>query len=178
MVEKQSWSIPYVFVAFFLSLKHNFIVYRSSKVSDFELHQLWQSGFSRVYSNSCSSCSFEPEIMKIGQSSHKMYGNNILNFQESMTILNAHTKKVRKHIVFICLFVCLFTIYLSCVSLHKVTIFCFYGTHSFLVLAYLFYTARKIYSVFHFRWPLCNYVYLCSSALTSVMYIYHLNSLR
>ena len=28
-----------------------------------------------------------------GQLSHKMYGNNILNFQESMTILNAHTKK-------------------------------------------------------------------------------------
>ena len=46
-----------------------------SRVTDciFEIHQLWQSGFSRVYSNSCSSCSFEPEIIKIGQSSHKMY---------------------------------------------------------------------------------------------------------
>ena len=31
--------------------------------------------------------------MKIGQSSHEMYGNNILNFQESTTILNACTKK-------------------------------------------------------------------------------------
>ena len=31
--------------------------------------------------------------LKIGQSSHKMYSNNILNFQESMTILNACTKK-------------------------------------------------------------------------------------
>ena len=30
---------------------------------------------------------------KIGQPSHKMYSNNILNFQESMTILNACTKK-------------------------------------------------------------------------------------
>ena len=39
-----------------------------------------------------SSCSFEPEILKIGQSSHKMYSNNILNFQESTTILNACTK--------------------------------------------------------------------------------------
>ena len=48
---------------------------------------------SRVYSNCCCSCSFEPEIIKIGQSSHKMYSNNILNFQESMTILNARTKK-------------------------------------------------------------------------------------
>ena len=36
---------------------------------------------------------FEAEIIKIGQSSHKMYSNNILNVQESMTILNARTKK-------------------------------------------------------------------------------------
>ena len=89
------WSIPYMFVAFFPSLKHNFIAYRSSKMSDyiFETHQLWQSGFSRVYSNCCCSCWFEPEIIKIGQSSHNMYSNNIVNFQESTTILNAHTKK-------------------------------------------------------------------------------------
>ena len=52
-----------------------------------------------VYSNSCCSCSFEPEIIKISQSSHKMYSNNIVNFQESTTILNAHTKKVWKLIV-------------------------------------------------------------------------------
>ena len=36
--------------------------------------------FSRVYSNSSCSCSFKPEIIRIGQSSHKMYSNNILNF--------------------------------------------------------------------------------------------------
>ena len=41
------WSIPYVPVAFFPCLKHNFIAYRSSKVSSrpdciFEIHQLWQ----------------------------------------------------------------------------------------------------------------------------------------
>ena len=59
----------------------------------FKIDQLWQSGFSRVYSNCCCSCSFEAEIIKIGQSSHKMYSNNIENFQESTTILNAHTKK-------------------------------------------------------------------------------------
>ena len=46
-----------------------------------------------MYSNSCCSCSFEAEILKIGQSSHKMYSNNILNFEESTTILNACTKK-------------------------------------------------------------------------------------
>ena len=42
-------------------------------------------------------CSFEAEIIKIGQSSHKMYNNNILNFQESTTILNACPKKSGKH---------------------------------------------------------------------------------
>ena len=31
-------------------------------------------------------------MIKIDQSSHKMYSNNMLNFQESTTILNAGTK--------------------------------------------------------------------------------------
>ena len=83
---------------FFPSLKQNFVAYRSSKVSSrpdciFEIHQLWQTAFCRVYSNCCCSCSFEPEIIKIWPSSHKMYSNNILNFQESTTILNTCTKK-------------------------------------------------------------------------------------
>ena len=65
----------------------------------FEIHQLWQSGFSRVYSNSCRRCSFEPEIIKIGQSSCKMCSNNIVNFEESTTILNAHPKTIWKLIV-------------------------------------------------------------------------------
>ena len=119
---KAVWRIPYVSVAFFPSLKHNFIAYRSSKESSrpdciFEIHQLWQSGFSRVYSNCCCRCSFEPEIIKIGQSSHKMYSNNILNFQESTTNLNACTKNVWKLIegfsyiyiyiyIYICVCVC------------------------------------------------------------------------
>ena len=91
---KAVWSIPHVSVAFFPSLKQNFIAYRSSKVSDciFEIHQLWQSGFSRVYSNCCCRCSFEPVIIKIGQSSHKTYSNKILNFPESTTILDTWTK--------------------------------------------------------------------------------------
>ena len=88
---KAVWRISYVSVAYFPSLKQNFISYRSSKVSSgpdciFEIHQQWQSGFSRVYSNSCCSSSFKREIIKIGQSSHKMYSNNIQNFQESTTI--------------------------------------------------------------------------------------------
>ena len=42
---KAVWSIPYVSVAFFPSLKQNVIAYRSSKVSSrpdciFEIHQL------------------------------------------------------------------------------------------------------------------------------------------
>ena len=48
---KAVWSIPYVSVAFFPSLKQNFIAYTSSKVPSrpdyiFEIHQQWQSGFS------------------------------------------------------------------------------------------------------------------------------------
>ena len=54
------------FCGIFPSLKQDFIAYRSSKESEFifEIHQLWQSGFSWVYSNCCCSCSFEPEIKK------------------------------------------------------------------------------------------------------------------
>ena len=73
------------FCGIFPSLKHNFIAYHSSKVSSrpdciFEIHQLWQSGFSRVYSNCYCGCSFEAEIINIGQSPHEIYSNNILNF--------------------------------------------------------------------------------------------------
>ena len=64
---KAVWSIPYVSVGFFQSLKQNFIAYRSSKVLGciFEIHQQLQSDFSRVYSNFCGSCSFEREIIKL-----------------------------------------------------------------------------------------------------------------
>ena len=101
--KKQSEAFHTFLWHFFPSLKQNFIAYRSSKVSSrpdwiFEIHQLWQSGFSMVYSSSCCSCSFEREIIKIGQSSHKMDCNNKLNFQESTTILTACTKKVWKPI--------------------------------------------------------------------------------
>ena len=83
---KSSLNIPYVFVTFFQSLKQNFIAYRSSKVSSgpdciFEIHQQWQSGYSWVYFNSFCCCLFGAEIIKIVQSSHKMYSNNILNCQ-------------------------------------------------------------------------------------------------
>ena len=102
---KSVWSIAYVSVAaFFPSFKQNFIAYRSSKASPrpdciFEIHQVWQSSFSRVYSNYCCSSLFERKIINIGQSSHKMYSKNMVNFQESTTILNACTRKVWKLIV-------------------------------------------------------------------------------
>ena len=89
---KSSLKHSMCFCGIFPSLKQNFIAYPSSDCI-FENPQQWQSGFSRVYYNSYCSCSFEAEIIKISQSSHKMYSNNILNFQESSTILNACTKK-------------------------------------------------------------------------------------
>ena len=46
-----------------------------------------------MYSNWCCSCLFGPEVIEIDLSSHKMYSDNILNFQEPTTILNACTKK-------------------------------------------------------------------------------------
>ena len=52
----QKYSIR--FCCIFPSLKHNFIAYRFSKCPRriFEIHQLWQSDFCRVYSNCCCSC--------------------------------------------------------------------------------------------------------------------------
>ena len=69
MLQTQSEAFYTFLWHFFPSLKQNFIAYRSSKVSSrpdciFEIHQLWQSNFSRVYSKCCCSCSFEPDIIK------------------------------------------------------------------------------------------------------------------
>ena len=101
MVEKQFEAFHTFLLIFLLNSKLNFTAYRSSKVSlrpdcIFEIYQLWQSGFSRVFSNCCCSCSFEAEIIKIGQSSHNICSNKILNFQEFTTIFNACTEKVWK----------------------------------------------------------------------------------
>ena len=82
MVEKQFEAFHTFLWHFFPSLKQDSVVYRSSKLSDyiFEIYQaVTTQAFSRVYSNCCCRCSFESEIIKIGQSSHKVYSNNILN---------------------------------------------------------------------------------------------------
>ena len=91
---KSSLKHPTRFCDIFSKFKTEFFAYRSSKVSDciFEIHHQWHSGFSREYFKCCCSCSFKPEIIKIGQWSHKMYSNNLLNVQESTIILNAYTK--------------------------------------------------------------------------------------
>ena len=94
---KSSLKYSIRFCCIFSRLKQNFIAYPSKcPYCISEIHQLWQSGFSRVYSNSFCSCLFVPEILIIGQSSHKLYSKNLLNFQEFTTILNACTKKVWK----------------------------------------------------------------------------------
>ena len=106
MVQKQSEAFhTFLWHFFFYKFKTEFycISFFWSVGLQFEIHQQWQSGFSRVYSNNnyypAVAVHLKLEIIKIVQSSHTMYSNNILNFQESMTILNAHTKKVWKLIV-------------------------------------------------------------------------------
>ena len=84
------------FCGIFSKFKTKFYCVSSHPDCIFEILQLWQSGFSWVYSNSCCSCSFEAEVIKLGQSSHEMHSNYIPNFQESMTILNACPKEVWK----------------------------------------------------------------------------------
>ena len=51
-----------------------------------------QEGQKAVWNIQYVSVEFFPSL-NIVQSSHEMYSNNILNFQESTRMLNAHTKK-------------------------------------------------------------------------------------
>ena len=67
-----------------------------------------------MYSNCCCRYLFENEIIKIGLSSHKIYNNDIVNFQESTIILNACTKKSGNLLIapriciyaYICIYMC------------------------------------------------------------------------
>ena len=91
IVQKQSEAFHTFLWHFFPSLKQNFIAYRSSKVSS-RPNCIFK--FTSCAIQALVECFPIPEIIKISQSSHKMYSNNILNFQESTTILNVCTKKV------------------------------------------------------------------------------------
>ena len=135
------------FCGIFPSLKQNFIAYRSSSSPDciFEIHQ---SGFSRVYSNCCYCCSFEPEFIKISPSSHKMYNNNILNFQES---LNAHTKKAWK------LIVC--TLYM-CVCMYTYTYIYMYSLRIYIPIFLRIYMCKSIYLSIYIYTICCMYIYI------------------
>ena len=99
----QLWYIDFLTLSTHLIIPHRLPAFLESLMllkNWCSIHARWSKSVltsrlhfsNRVYSNSCCSCSFEPEIIKIGQSSHKMYSNKILNFQESTTILNACTK--------------------------------------------------------------------------------------
>ena len=93
--QKAVWSIPYVSVAFFPSLKPNFIAYRSSKVSIAFLQFTSCDNQAFVGCIPIAAVAVDLNVW----SSHNMYSNNILNFQETTTILNGHTRKVWKLIV-------------------------------------------------------------------------------
>ena len=94
--QKTVWSIPYVSVAFFQVLTRIIlhIVLLKCQIAFSKFTSFDNQALVRVYSNCFCSCSFEAELIKMCQSFHKMYSNKILNFYESTTILNAHTKKV------------------------------------------------------------------------------------
>ena len=155
MVQKQP-------LAFFSSLKQKFIAYSSSKVSSrsdciFEIHQLWKPGFSRVYSKCCS-CSFEPEIIKIGLSSHKMCSNNILNVQGTKTISNACIQKKSGNLLNsprICFFLFCFVF--------------FFFSRWLLMLSWLGSSVPSIVSLFIISIP---YFSILSSIPISLLYIF------
>ena len=123
----------------------------------FEIHQLWQSGFSRMYSNCCCSCSFEPEIIKIGQSSHNVYSNNIVNLQESTTVLNACTKNVWKLIEYIYEYIYIYIYICVCVCVCVcMWVFCMY----IYIYIYIY-----IYVCVYVCVSLCEFVCVCTCCL-------------
>ena len=84
---KVVWSILYVSVAFFPSLKQNFIAYRSSKVSDciLKFTNCNNHGLVGCIPIAAVAVSFEAEIIKIGQSSHKMY-RTVFDIESVLTL--------------------------------------------------------------------------------------------
>ena len=63
---KAVWSIPYVSVAFFSKFKAECYCKSFFEIAFLKFTSSDNLGFSRVYSNFCSSGSFEPEIITIG----------------------------------------------------------------------------------------------------------------
>ena len=88
------------FCGIFSKFKTEFIVLPRVQIGFLKFTSCDNQALVGVYSNCCCRCWFVAEIIKIGQSSHKMYSNKILNFQEFTTMLNACTKKMWKLIEF------------------------------------------------------------------------------
>ena len=88
-------------MAYFPSLKLNFIAYQSSKGSDCILKFTTNDNQAVVGCIPIAAVAvhLNIRIIRIGQSSHKIDFNSIVNFHESTTILIARTKKVWKLIV-------------------------------------------------------------------------------
>ena len=85
---KAVWSIPHVSVAVFPSWKQNFIAYRSSSRPDciFEITSRDNQALVGYIPFPVLTVHLKLKSEKIGQSSEKMYSNNILKYQESTTI--------------------------------------------------------------------------------------------
>ena len=160
-----------IFFFFFRSLKRDFIAYRSSKVSArpdciFEINQLWQSGFCRVYSNYYSSCSLEPEIIEIVQSSDKMYSNNMVNFKESTTILNSCTKKVWKLIEGVRECVCVI------IYLYKMRVYIYIYIYIYTHPGYIIYSHTHIYIYIYIIYIYIIYTHTHTHTQKHIMNIY------
>ena len=98
---KAVWSIPYVSVIFFqvwnIILLHIVLL----KCPPVQIAFLKFTSYDNQAFVGCIPIAavafFEAEIIKICRSSHKMYSNNIVNFQESTTILNVYTKSLETY---------------------------------------------------------------------------------
>ena len=134
----------------------------------------------------------------MNQSSHKMYSNNMLNFQESTTLLNAYTKKVWNLIegityiyiyIYICVIKIIFYFDICLYFLDTSNIFylpnvlCFSQHQNYRnvyknqLLNYIhmyIYIQVKLYSIFIFAY-ICVYVYEC---IYTCLFVYssHINS--
>ena len=96
---KALWSIPYVSVAFFFQVQNIILLHivllkcRHVPIGFLKFTSCDNQTLAGCFPISAVAVNLIL-IIKIGQSSHKMYSNNILNFGVTKTILNAGTKNV------------------------------------------------------------------------------------
>ena len=90
--------------------------------------------------------------MKFGESSHSIFSNKIMNFQESTPILNAHTKKAWK------LIVCSLYIY---IYIHT-------HTHIYIYIYICIYLSLSIYIYIYIYMCVCVCVCVCAHELNKI----------